>query len=120
MRWSAARSAKHPEYLFAHTVSSEGTKKLGPILAGNDYLRQRLAPSLRDPDYLLLTDLKKVVEEFARAAQGRLFDFGWGGGALSLPVSRVPRVCAGGRDSRPGDRPSAAAKRGHRGAGRGV
>jgi len=52
---------------------------LGQVLAANEYLRQRVAPSLRDPDYLSLTDLRRAVEEFSRAARGRLFDFGCGG-----------------------------------------
>jgi len=54
---------------------------LGAILAGDEYLRERLAPRLRDFNYLAFTDLLAVVRPFAAAIRpgGEVFDYGCGG-----------------------------------------
>ncbi|MFO1499635.1 MAG: class I SAM-dependent methyltransferase [Verrucomicrobiota bacterium] len=52
--------------------------ELGDLLAGDDYVRQRLRPRWRDMDYLVLKDLRDLIQSQAPQASGRLFDYGCG------------------------------------------
>lgn len=51
---------------------------LGELLAGEDYVRRRLQPKLWDLDYLVLKDLRQLVETLAQHTRGRVFDYGCG------------------------------------------
>lgn len=48
-------------------------------LAGQDYIRQRLRPRLRDTNYLHLKDLAEKVQLIASETAGEVFDYGCGG-----------------------------------------
>lgn len=52
---------------------------LGEKLATEPYVASRLYPGYRDLDYVILTDLRLIVAEFAQRQQGKLFDYGCGG-----------------------------------------
>ena len=52
---------------------------LGKSLADDDYVRRRTQPRYRDIDYLLLTDLYKLMLKFAPHFSGDVFDYGCGG-----------------------------------------
>lgn len=52
--------------------------ELGQLLADRQYVRRRLNPRLRDLDYLVLKDLRQLVEGLAQRARGRVFDYGCG------------------------------------------
>src|SRR5436190_12538380 len=49
------------------------------ILAATDYVRARLKPSLRDPDYLVFEDLRNFIAHSVGSIQGKVFDYGCGG-----------------------------------------
>ena len=82
------------------TTSAPPSAALGQLLAGNEYVRRRLAPRIWDLDYLVLTDLRDLVERLAARARGRLFDYGCG----AAPYRSYFRECSEyiGADVTPG------------------
>ena len=52
---------------------------LSRVLAGTDYLRARLKPTLRDPNYLVFEDLRHFIARSVGSIQGKVFDYGCGG-----------------------------------------
>jgi SAM-dependent methyltransferase len=62
---------------------------LGELLARDVYVRRRVQPQLRDPDYLVLKDLYDLVVQMARHARGRVFDYGCG----AAPYRQLFRHC---------------------------
>lgn len=52
---------------------------LGEKLIAEDYLRRRNHPRMGDIEYLILTDLLKLLKKFSPAFQGDAFDYGCGG-----------------------------------------
>jgi SAM-dependent methyltransferase len=74
----------------APTPVSHASDRLGGVLAEERYLRERLRPSLRDRDYLILTDVLQVVREFAAHVEGSLFDYGSGGAPYRELFVRCP------------------------------
>jgi SAM-dependent methyltransferase len=63
---------------------------LGALLARDHYVRQRLEPRRRDLDYLILKDLRNLVNGLAAKAQGRVFDYGCG----AAPYREFFRHCS--------------------------
>lgn len=54
-------------------------RDLGAALASPEYLAKRLAPGLREGDYLILSDVNALVLKLAPEFQGDVFDYGCGG-----------------------------------------
>lgn len=52
---------------------------LGAELASTGYVRTRRAPRRRDGDYLILSDVGRLVRRHASEFGGRIFDYGCGG-----------------------------------------
>lgn len=65
-------------------------QKLGNLLARDEYVRRRMQPRLRDPDYLVLKDLYLLVNQLAKEVHGRVFDYGCG----AAPYRTLFRHCA--------------------------
>ena len=61
------------------TTSEPDRPPLGDLLSRETYVLSRTQPFKSDPDYLILSDLREVVREFAVEVTGRLFDYGCGG-----------------------------------------
>lgn len=54
-------------------------KSHAKLLAADDYVRQRLAPGMRDLNYVILKDLVEFLRQVAPKIQGKIFDYGCGG-----------------------------------------
>lgn len=50
-----------------------------PVLADQDYIRQRVDPRFRDLNYLHLKDLAQLLRRVASGTHGEIFDYGCGG-----------------------------------------
>ena len=75
---------------------------LGLSLADRQYVRERVSPRYRDLHYLCLSDLRKVVAEFAEQVRGRVFDYGCGGAPYRELFGQCERYV--GADVTPGPR----------------
>lgn len=72
------------------TVDAPKAPTLGELLADDQYVRARLEPRRRDLDYLVLTDLRRLITRLAPQARGRLFDYGSG----AAPYRRFFKHCS--------------------------
>jgi SAM-dependent methyltransferase len=76
-------------------MTTEPPQDLGAGLAAPEYLRRRNKPSLADVDFLILTDLIRLVERFAAQVEGVLFDYGCGGAPYRNHFTRCRQyICA--------------------------
>jgi SAM-dependent methyltransferase len=57
---------------------------IAELLAADDYVRQRFAPQLADPDYLGIVDLLAALRAMAPADVKRVLDYGCGGSPYRL------------------------------------
>jgi SAM-dependent methyltransferase len=69
-------------------------------LSGRDYLRQRMQPSLRDLNYLHLTDLGQLLRQVGSQSKGEVFDYGCGGAPYRSLFEHCKRYMAA--DIQPG------------------
>ena len=65
------------------------------VLSQEEYVRQRSRPNWRDTDFLILSDLLRLLERFAANARGALFDYGCGGAPYRSLFKQCERyICA--------------------------
>src|SRR5439155_5314225 len=65
------------------------------VLSQEEYGRQRPRPNWIDTDFLILSDLLRLLERFAANARGALFDYGCGGAPYRSLFKQCERyICA--------------------------